>query len=90
MRELVAASARTVVQLRPEQPATPVVGAAPPAATPASVPADEYERLGVQPTPDDGTRLSATAPWNERRARAARAPAPSRPTASAARSWAAT
>jgi hemerythrin-like domain-containing protein len=26
---------------------------------------DEYERLGVAPTPDDGTRLSETAPWDE-------------------------
>ena len=28
-------------------------------------PASEYERLGITPTPDDGTRLSATAPWDE-------------------------
>ena len=27
--------------------------------------APEYERLGVAPTPDDGTRLSATAAWDE-------------------------
>jgi alkanesulfonate monooxygenase SsuD/methylene tetrahydromethanopterin reductase-like flavin-dependent oxidoreductase (luciferase family) len=27
--------------------------------------ASEYERLGVKPTPDDGTRLNATAPWDE-------------------------
>lgn len=26
---------------------------------------DEYEHLGVTPTPDDGTRLSETAPWDE-------------------------
>ena len=32
--------------------------------------------LGVAPTPDDGARLSATVPWDESRARAARAPAP--------------
>jgi hypothetical protein len=25
----------------------------------------DYDRLGVLPTPDDGTRLSATAPWDE-------------------------
>jgi hemerythrin-like domain-containing protein len=25
----------------------------------------EYERLGVTPTPDDGTRLSGRAPWDE-------------------------
>jgi alkanesulfonate monooxygenase SsuD/methylene tetrahydromethanopterin reductase-like flavin-dependent oxidoreductase (luciferase family)/hemerythrin-like domain-containing protein len=25
----------------------------------------EYDRLGVRPTPDDGTRLSATAAWDE-------------------------
>jgi hypothetical protein len=25
----------------------------------------EYERLGLEPTPDDGTRLSATAAWDE-------------------------
>lgn len=34
---------------------------------------DEYERLGVAPTPDDGTRLSETAPWDEA-ARPHRAP----------------
>lgn len=27
--------------------------------------APEYDRLGVSPTPDDGTRLSATAAWDE-------------------------
>jgi Hemerythrin HHE cation binding domain len=26
---------------------------------------DEYERLGVTPTPDDGTRMSETAAWDE-------------------------
>jgi hemerythrin-like domain-containing protein len=25
----------------------------------------EYDRLGVRPTPDDGTRVSASAPWDE-------------------------
>ncbi len=36
---------------------------------PITVPPDpaesEYERLGILPTPDDGTRVSATAPWDE-------------------------
>jgi hypothetical protein len=36
-----------------------------PAMPPASAPEEEYERLGVQPTPDDGRRLSTTAPWDE-------------------------
>ena len=27
--------------------------------------ATEYERLGVRPTPDDGARLGAAAPWDE-------------------------
>jgi hemerythrin-like domain-containing protein len=30
-----------------------------------SQPGSEYERLGVTPTPDDGTRVSAVAPWDE-------------------------
>ncbi len=30
-----------------------------------SQPASEYERLGVAPTPDDGTRLGDAAPWDE-------------------------
>jgi hemerythrin-like domain-containing protein len=30
-----------------------------------SQPSPEYERLGVTPTPDDGTRLSGQAPWDE-------------------------
>jgi hypothetical protein len=25
----------------------------------------EYDRLGVTPTPDDGTRLLSTPPWDE-------------------------
>ncbi len=32
---------------------------------PPSGPEGEYDRLGVTPTPDDGTRVSATAPWDE-------------------------
>lgn len=30
-----------------------------------SQPGSEYERLGVTPTPDDGTRVSDVAPWDE-------------------------
>jgi luciferase-like monooxygenase/hemerythrin HHE cation binding domain-containing protein len=36
-----------------------------PAATPPAAPTSEYERLGVVPTADDGTRLSAELPWDE-------------------------
>jgi alkanesulfonate monooxygenase SsuD/methylene tetrahydromethanopterin reductase-like flavin-dependent oxidoreductase (luciferase family) len=32
---------------------------------PSGVGESEYARLGVKPTPDDGTRLSATAAWDE-------------------------
>jgi hemerythrin-like domain-containing protein len=32
---------------------------------PSGADQSEYERLGIRPTPDDGTRLSATAPWDE-------------------------
>ncbi|MDX6452904.1 MAG: hypothetical protein QOH16_2953 [Gaiellaceae bacterium] len=32
--------------------------------TPSTV-ESEYERLGVRPTPDDGTRVGAAAPWDE-------------------------
>jgi len=28
-------------------------------------PSPEYDRLGITPTPDDGTRVSAVAPWDE-------------------------
>jgi hemerythrin-like domain-containing protein len=28
-------------------------------------PSPEYDRLGITPTPDDGTRVSADAPWDE-------------------------
>jgi alkanesulfonate monooxygenase SsuD/methylene tetrahydromethanopterin reductase-like flavin-dependent oxidoreductase (luciferase family)/hemerythrin-like domain-containing protein len=51
----------------PEPPAapSPPVSAPARATPPASAPEDEYERLGVQPTLDDGTRLSATEPWDE-------------------------
>jgi hypothetical protein len=34
-------------------------------AQPMSAGESEYERLGVRPTPDDGTRVSATAAWDE-------------------------
>jgi hemerythrin-like domain-containing protein len=37
--------------------------------------AREFERLGVNPTPDDGTRLSKTSPWDES-TRPHRPPAP--------------
>lgn len=40
----------------PDEPPTPAAPAAP---------GSEYERLGVVPTPDDGTRLSAELPWDE-------------------------
>jgi hemerythrin-like domain-containing protein len=30
-----------------------------------SQPSDEYDRLGIAPTPDDGARHSATPPWDE-------------------------
>ncbi len=50
----------------PAEPAVPSepVPAAPAAASPAPA-ASEYERLGVVPTPDDGTRLSPELPWDE-------------------------
>ena len=37
------------------------------AGTPAVVSSVDFERLGVTPTPDDGTRLSATTVWDETR-----------------------
>ena len=67
VRELVAAERAHGGAGSPGQPAaaSPRVGAPAPATLPASAPGEEYQRLGVQPTPDDGTRLSATAPWDE-------------------------
>jgi alkanesulfonate monooxygenase SsuD/methylene tetrahydromethanopterin reductase-like flavin-dependent oxidoreductase (luciferase family)/hemerythrin-like domain-containing protein len=69
VRELVAAErARGGAggDLPRQQPATPPpISVSAPAAPPAGAPADEYERLGVRPTPDDGTRVSAKAPWDE-------------------------
>jgi alkanesulfonate monooxygenase SsuD/methylene tetrahydromethanopterin reductase-like flavin-dependent oxidoreductase (luciferase family) len=67
VRELVAAERAHGGAGSPEQPAPPLppVSASAPATPPASAPEEEYERLGIQPTPDDGTRLSATAPWDE-------------------------
>jgi hypothetical protein len=40
-----------------------------------TIPASEYERLGVSPTPDDAERLSESMPWDES-ARPHRAPSP--------------
>jgi alkanesulfonate monooxygenase SsuD/methylene tetrahydromethanopterin reductase-like flavin-dependent oxidoreductase (luciferase family) len=34
-------------------------------ATVATADQSEYERLGLRPTPDDGTRISSSAPWDE-------------------------
>jgi alkanesulfonate monooxygenase SsuD/methylene tetrahydromethanopterin reductase-like flavin-dependent oxidoreductase (luciferase family) len=67
VRELVAAERAHGGAGSPEQPPAPPprVGTLAPGALPASAPEEEYERLGVRPTPDDGTRLSATAPWDE-------------------------
>jgi hypothetical protein len=45
----------------------------------ASAPEEEYERLGVQPTPHHGPRLSDTAPWDES-SRPRRAPSSSEQT----------
>jgi alkanesulfonate monooxygenase SsuD/methylene tetrahydromethanopterin reductase-like flavin-dependent oxidoreductase (luciferase family) len=41
------------------------VGGAAETVQPSVADQSEYERLGVRPTLDDGTRLSATAPWDE-------------------------
>jgi alkanesulfonate monooxygenase SsuD/methylene tetrahydromethanopterin reductase-like flavin-dependent oxidoreductase (luciferase family) len=71
VRELVAAERTRGPAEIPEQP----VPAAPVrSARPAEAAADEYERLGVTPTPDDGTRVATTAPWDEA-TRPRRAPA---------------
>jgi len=32
---------------------------------PSAAAVSDYDRLGVKPTPDDGTRVGATAPWDE-------------------------
>jgi alkanesulfonate monooxygenase SsuD/methylene tetrahydromethanopterin reductase-like flavin-dependent oxidoreductase (luciferase family) len=52
-----------------ERVAAARAGSPPPAPRPVEVPApaggSEYERLGVTPTPDDGTRVSDTEPWDE-------------------------
>jgi alkanesulfonate monooxygenase SsuD/methylene tetrahydromethanopterin reductase-like flavin-dependent oxidoreductase (luciferase family) len=53
VREQVAAERSPGGDVRPVVPVTP------------SAPGTEYERLGVQPTPDDGTRVSAGVPWDE-------------------------
>jgi alkanesulfonate monooxygenase SsuD/methylene tetrahydromethanopterin reductase-like flavin-dependent oxidoreductase (luciferase family) len=53
VRELVAA-ARAGDGPRETPPPQPVVAAG-----------TEYDRLGVRPTPDDGVRVAATAPWDE-------------------------
>ena len=68
VRELVAAERAHGGADSPRQPTAPSVPADVPASAtrPASDPeAGEYERLGLRPTPDDGTRLSPTAPWDE-------------------------
>ena len=59
VRELVAAG-------RAAAPAPEAPASAPRAApAPAAEGEDEYARLGVTPTPDDGARVSAAAPWDE-------------------------
>jgi hypothetical protein len=70
VRERVAAArARGAEGSAASAPASPVPQAAAttPEAEHAAAPgeASEYERLGVQPTPDDGARRSATRPWDE-------------------------
>ncbi len=45
--------------------APPQEAAQPPPAEPPAVPDDEYGRLGVTPTPDPGTRLTESLPWDE-------------------------
>jgi alkanesulfonate monooxygenase SsuD/methylene tetrahydromethanopterin reductase-like flavin-dependent oxidoreductase (luciferase family) len=61
VREAVERARRGVAATSPEAP--PVRLRRPPSDDAAG--ASEYARLGVTPTPDDGTRLSATAPWDE-------------------------
>ena len=66
VRELVAAERAHGGARSPEEPAAPPpVSVSTPVTPPASLPEDEYGRLGVRPTPDDGARLSAAAPWDE-------------------------
>lgn len=60
VRELVAAERAGTREAAQEAAPEPEVET-PPVATAGS----EYERLGVVPTPDDGTRLSAKLPWDE-------------------------
>ena len=64
VRELVAAERAHGGPVSPERPAAPSAPVDVPAPVSAA-PDDEYERLGVRPTEDDGTRFSATAPWDE-------------------------
>jgi alkanesulfonate monooxygenase SsuD/methylene tetrahydromethanopterin reductase-like flavin-dependent oxidoreductase (luciferase family) len=69
VRELVAAERAGTAAERAGAADAPVgVGHEPAASQPAEappVPASEYGRLGVAPTPDDGARLSEAMPWDE-------------------------
>jgi Luciferase-like monooxygenase/Hemerythrin HHE cation binding domain len=66
VRELVAAERARPGADAPQQPAAEAVPVSAHATgAPGPPPEGEYERLGVQPTPDDGTRVSAQAPWDE-------------------------
>jgi Luciferase-like monooxygenase/Hemerythrin HHE cation binding domain len=49
----------------PGRPATRPPAPAPDAPSSPAAGGSEYERLGVTPTPDDGTRLTARMPWDE-------------------------
>ncbi|MDX6425582.1 MAG: hypothetical protein QOD52_987 [Gaiellaceae bacterium] len=58
VREQVAAERSGGADIRPaERVEVPV--------QPSGAEDSEYERLGVQPTPDDGERISASVPWDE-------------------------
>ncbi|HEY3612247.1 MAG TPA: LLM class flavin-dependent oxidoreductase [Gaiellales bacterium] len=74
VRELVAAERSRGEAGHPRPPAAPPPPISVHVPATASAPDDEYERLGVQPTPDDGTRVGTTAPWDES-TRPRRAPA---------------
>ncbi|HEV7639450.1 MAG TPA: LLM class flavin-dependent oxidoreductase [Gaiellaceae bacterium] len=58
VREQVAAERSRSADGRPAEPVQP-----PP--PPSGAEESEYDRLGIQPTPDDGTRVSASVPWEE-------------------------
>ena len=65
VRELVAAERAHGHAASPEQQPDPSPAVSAPVPAAPAAPDDEYGRLGVQPTPDDGTRVSAVAPWDE-------------------------